>query len=72
MCEPLRRLTSVNVAWTWNRSYQEIYDRGKSVAKEDTCMKYYYVRKPLYLETDISGVGLGPTLLQVRDNLSCG
>ena len=35
-------------------------------------MKYYDVRKPLYLETDTSKVGLGTTLLQVRDNLNCG
>ena len=36
--------------------------------KEDTCMKYYDVRKPLYLGTDASGVGLGITILQIRDN----
>ena len=40
--------------------------------KEDTCMKYYDVRKPLYVETDTSGIGLGATLLQVRDDLNCG
>ena len=35
-------------------------------------MKYYDARKPLYLETDASGVGLAATPLQVRDNLDCG
>ena len=35
ICELLRRLTSVNAAWTWNRLYQEIYERAKSLAKED-------------------------------------
>ena len=44
---------------------------AKSLVKEDTCIKYYDVRKPLYLETDTSGAGLGDTLLQVRDNLNC-
>ena len=39
--------------------------------KEDMCMKYY-VRKPLYLQTDTSCVGLSATLLQVRDDQSCG
>ena len=27
--KPLRRLTSVNATWTWNRSYQDIYERTK-------------------------------------------
>ena len=35
-------------------------------------MKYYNVRKLLYLENEASGVSLGATLLQVRDNLNCG
>ena len=55
-----------------NISHQEIYERAKSLVKENMCMKCYNVRKPLYLETDVSGVGLGATLLQVRDTLSCG
>ena len=48
------------------------YERAKSLVQEDTCMKYYNVKKPLNQETDASGVGLGTTLLQVRGNLSCG
>ena len=72
VCEPLRRLTSVSVAFTWNRSYQEIYERAKSLVKEEKCTKYYNIRKPLYLETDAWGLGLGATLLQARDDLNCG
>ena len=55
----------------WNGTYQEIYERAKSVMRQDTCMKYCDARKPLYLETDASGVGFGAALLQVRDNLGC-
>ena len=72
VCKPLRRLKSVNPVWTWNRSYQEVYERAKSHKKEDMCMKYNDVRKPLYLESDALGVGLGAALQQVRDNLNCG
>ena len=27
VCKPLRRLTSVEAEWTWNRTYQEIYEK---------------------------------------------
>ena len=36
VCEPLRRLTSDNAIWTWKRLYQVIYERPKSLMKEDT------------------------------------
>ena len=68
--ESLRRLTLVNAAWMWSRLYQHVYERGKQLVKEDMYMKYNDVRKLLYLETDASRVGLGATLLQVRDNLN--
>ena len=34
-------------------------------------MKFYVDSKPLYLETDVSGVGLGAALLQLHDNTVC-
>ena len=34
-------------------------------------MNFYDETKPLYIETDASGVGLGGTLLQTRGNTSC-
>ena len=34
-------------------------------------MKFYDETKPLYIETDVSGVGLGATLLQTRSNTGC-
>ena len=70
VCEPVQRLTSVVTEWTWNRTYQEIYERAKSLVKEDICMKYFPIRKPLYMETDALGVCLGVALLQVRNNLN--
>ena len=37
---------------------------------EDACMKFYDETKPLCIETDASGVGLGAALLQTRSNTS--
>ena len=34
-------------------------------------MKFYDETKPLYLQTDASGIRLGATLLQTRDNTTC-
>ena len=34
-------------------------------------MKFYNALKPLYLETDASGIGLGADLLKVRDHMNC-
>ena len=34
-------------------------------------MKFYNDTKPLYLETDVSGVGLGAALLQLHNNTTC-
>ena len=34
-------------------------------------MKFYNETKPLCLETDVSGIALGTTLLQTRDGMTC-
>ena len=44
--------------------------QGK-IIKDDVCMKFYNETKPLYLETDTSGIGLGAALLQTRDQMKC-
>ena len=71
MCEPLPKLTSSRAVWTWNISYQAIHDKRKFLIKADVCMKLYDETKPLYLETDASGMGLGAALLQTRDGTTC-
>ena len=44
----------------------EIFDKAKSVVREDTCMKIYYETEPLYIGMDASGVGLRAALLQKK------
>ena len=45
--------------------------KAKSLIKVDVCMRFYNDNKPLYFETDASGVGLGAALLQLCDNTTC-
>ena len=71
VCKPLRKLTSSKTTWTWNASYQQLFDKAKSLIKVEICMKFYDDTKPLYLETDASGIDLGAALLQLRDNMGC-
>ena len=71
MCEPLQKLTSSKTLWTWNASYQALFDKAKSVIKGYVCMNFYSETKPLYLETDMSGIGLEATLLQTRNGATC-
>ena len=68
VCDPLQKLTWSKAAWTWNISYEQLFTKVKSLIKADVCMKFYDDTKPLYLETDASGVGLGGALLQLHDN----
>ena len=54
VCKPLCKLTSSKVVWTWDASYQAIYDKAESLIKANVCMKFYDENKPLYLKTDAS------------------
>ena len=71
VCDPLHKLTSNKVIWTWNASYQSLFSKAKPLIKSDMCMKFYDDTKPLYLETDASGVGLGAALLQTQEGTTC-
>ena len=52
ICDPLHKLTSSKVSWTWNASYQALFNKAKSLIKVDMYMKFCDDTKPLYLETD--------------------
>ena len=71
ICESLRNLMSAKTEWTWNAMYLNVFDKAKAIIKEDVCMKFYDETKLLYIETDVSGVGLGAALLQTRTKTSC-
>ena len=33
-CNPLQRLTSVKTDWTWNRMYQDLFNKAKRQSKK--------------------------------------
>ena len=70
-CDPLHKLTSSKVTWTWSASYQALFNKAKLLIKVDMCMRIYDDAEPLYLETDTSGVGLGAALLQMHEGRAC-
>ena len=56
--------------WTWNGSYQKLFDKANAIIKADTYMKFCTETRPLYLETGASapGSGAGPLQIIVRMN----
>ena len=71
VCDPLHKLTSSKVTWTWNASYQSLFNKAKLFIKSYMCMKVYDDTKHLYLQTDASRVGLGAALLQAWGGATC-
>ena len=48
----------------WNTSYQEAFDRIKELVCKDMTLCYFDVQKPVTIQVDASGKGLGAALLQ--------
>ena len=61
---PLRELLKKDSEFIWNTSYQEAFDRIKELVCKDTTLHYFDVRKPVTIQVDASGKGLGAALLQ--------
>ena len=68
--DPLHKLISSKVIWTWNASYQALFNKEKLLIKSDMCMRFYDDIKLLYLETNTSRVGLDAALLQTHEGTS--
>ena len=49
-------------------TYRKLLDKAKSIIKEYACMKFYDETKPLYLETNTSGIRLGAGILQTNSD----
>ena len=60
----LRTLEKKDVRYTWGPSYQECFDRVKSLVANSMSLAYYDRKKPVTLQTDYSEKGLGAVLVQ--------
>ena len=59
-----RGLLKDDVEYEWNATYQVAFDKLKSLACEDTTLRYFNTKKPVTIQVDASGKGLGATLIQ--------
>ena len=62
--ETLRGLLKTDVEYSWNATYQVAFDKLKSLVCEDTTLRYFNTKKPVTIQVDASGKGLGATLIQ--------
>ena len=56
ICDKLQKLTSSRAVWTWNALYQALYDKTKSLIKDEICMIFYDETKSLYHGMDASRI----------------
>ena len=60
----LRGLLKTDVEYSWNATYQVAFDKLKSLVCEDTTLRYFNTKKPVTIQVDASGKGLGAALIQ--------
>ena len=58
----LRGLLKTDVEYSWNVTYQVAFDRLKSLVCEDTILRYFNTKKPVTIQVDASGKGLGAAM----------
>ena len=71
VCETYQKIMQVKANLTWNRMYQDLYDRARKIIKKYIYMKFYSTSRPQNVESDFLGVDLVARLLQVRDGMNC-
>ena len=69
VCDPLRKCTSTKFQWVSNNTYQNLYNRAKSIIKNSETVAFYNEKEQLYQEIDRVGVGIEARLLQVKGRM---
>ena len=60
----LRGLLKTDVEYSWNATYQVAFDKLKSLVCEGTTRRYLDTKKPVTIQVDAYGKGLGAALIQ--------
>ena len=55
----LRGFLKSNAEYSWNATYQVVLDKLKSLVCEDTTLRYFNMKKPVTVQVNASGKGLG-------------
>ena len=61
---PLQGLVKKDSEYLWTGTHEQAFQRIKSAVCESTLLSYYDKTKPIFIEVDASGQGLGAVLLQ--------
>ena len=61
---PLRELEKSDVLFHWDRPQRESFKKIKQLVSQAPVLQYYDVNKPVTIQCDASGKGLGAVLLQ--------
>ena len=62
--KPLQNLVSADTPFTWTETHTQAFNRLKSKISNDCLIHFYDTKKPVFIECDSSGVGIGAVLLQ--------
>ena len=62
--KPLQNLVSADTPFIWTETHTQAFNRLKSKISNDCLIHFYDTKKPVFIECDSSGVGIGAVLLQ--------
>ena len=67
--KPLQSLIGADTLFTWTATHTEAFNLLKSKITDDCLIHFYNASKPVFVECDSSGVGIGPVLLQPTSDI---
>ena len=62
--KPLQNLVGADTPFIWTETHTQAFNRLKSKISNDCLIHFYDTKKPVFIECDSSGVGIGAVLLQ--------